>query len=439
MTNIILISCVSFLYFFKTLRYGYCSDDILVFRSSNKKYKGLSFKRFWDSLVGDTRYTPLVDHICTLILHTLVCVFIYIGFGQNNISLAASFLFMVNPANNQGSVWISGRGYVYPTLFLLWTISIPYLAPLFIILTTYFHTGFLSPLILAVSPFKWYLVFVPIAWAICSFKFVKNIKQKVNQEMFGEDKKINIKKLILYFKTFGYYTVLFIIPFRNTFYHSFMQSMAGNEIMKKRAYSIDKFFFAGIFSIALLIYGIYTHPFSLFSLACAWWIIGVSPYCNLFRCHQEIAERYMYHAGVGLSFILATFVINHPYVLAALLSGYATRLWFYMDAYTDDYFLSEVSRINSRDSWFAWHIAAHKRWNNGAYKEAIILWVMAKNISPNEFKILFNIATCLNIIGEDKEAVEYYREAKKHIPLGQEAEIQIIYDNLKKGKAAIIL
>jgi hypothetical protein len=45
-------------------------------------------------------------------------------------------------------------------------------------------------------------------------------------------------------------------------------------------------------------------------------------------------------------------------------------------------------------------------------KEATALWVMAKLISPQEFKVLFNIGTCLLQMNNQKEALEYFNEAK---------------------------
>lgn len=57
------------------------------------------------------RINPLEDHALTSFIHALICVFIYLGFGKDNLSFIASLLFAFNPTNNQGSVWISGRAY----------------------------------------------------------------------------------------------------------------------------------------------------------------------------------------------------------------------------------------------------------------------------------------------------------------------------------------
>lgn len=437
--NILLIVLASLVFFYRTFKYNYCSDDIPTYNATKEKYKDCWWKRLFWNIEGSIKVGQFRDHIITWILHTLVCVYIYIGFGANSVSLIAAFLFMVNPVNNQGSIWISGRGYVLPTLLLLLAVSYPTAAPVFVFLTAYFHTGFLTLLMFSVSPLYLYMILVSISWLFWSRRFHGLVKQKVKTEMFGEDKKVHPKKLILFFKTFGYYFALCFFPFRTAFYHAYMQSMAGNDMMKRRAYKIDKFFFIGLTSFIVMISYIATHLFTMESLALAWWICGIAPYCNLFRVQQEIAERYCYLPLVGFSYMLASFIHTNPAVVAMFLTMYATKLWFYMPAYKDDYFLSETARIVSRDSWFVWHIAAMKRWDTGALKEATTLWVMAKMISPHEFKVLYNIATCLKFLRNDKEAAEYLELAMQNVPEGQEKEIKKLYDDFKNGKAAIIL
>ena len=130
--------------------------------------------------------------------------------------------------------------------------------------------------------------------------------------------------------------------------------------------------------------------------------------------------------------------------LAWFLSGafifmYATKLWFAMEMYIDDYYLIEHACLNSPDSWFAWHVRAMKRWDTQSYREAVILWVMALMISPKEFKILFNLATVLKIMRNDKESQEYLKKAQANIPAGQEVMAQGLIAEFKKGTMAMLL
>ena len=130
-----------------------------------------------------------------------------------------------------------------------------------------------------------------------------------------------------------------------------------------------------------------------------------------------------------IALIVATFFI----------AMYMTKTWFYIDAYQDEYFLIEQACLNSPDSWFAWHIRAIKRWETQSYKEAMILWTMAKIISPKEFKLLYNLSTVLMIAGQKNEALKYLELAEQNIPEGQEEQTKKIIEEFKKGNVSIII
>jgi hypothetical protein len=176
--------------------------------------------------------------------------------------------------------------------------------------------------------------------------------------------------------------------------------------------------------------------------ALLWWIVGIAPFCNFIRIQQEIAERYAYLPNVGLMFVLASALGSSPVWSAVFISMYATKLWFYMDCYQDDFYLTEQASLNSPDSWFAWHIKAMKRWNSHSHQEALIYWAMARNISPNEFKINLNLATCLGLSKEAshrEEAKKYIEVAENNIPAGQEGQAGKLIEEWKKGNMTIVL
>ena len=95
--------------------------------------------------------------------------------------------------------------------------------------------------------------------------------------------------------------------------------------------------------------------------------------------------------------------------------------------------------IEDEQAWWAWHCRAMKRWDTQSYKEALILWVRALMISPNEFKLLINIATCLRLLGNHEEANVYLARAKANIVPGQEATALEFIDQHIKGKLPILL
>jgi len=306
-SNAIIIFCVSVLFYFKTSRFNYVSDDIPVYQKSKDRSQHWFHKR-WLQLEGSTRVTPKQDHWITIIIHALVSSLIYVAFGATPISFMAALMFCFNPSNNQGSVWISGRGYVLPTMWFLLSMIVPLACPFFFYFASAFNAGFLAMIMFAqISP--WFMLAIGIVWVFRWKQFKRNVKNKMDKEMFGHDKKIHPRKLILFFKTMGFYVTLGIIPFRNTFYHEFMQSAAGNDIMRKRAYKIDQFFFIGITFVSLSAWYILTHH-NVLAFALTWYIVSIAPFCNLVRCSQEIAERYCYLPNVGLSYCLSYFIIN---------------------------------------------------------------------------------------------------------------------------------
>jgi hypothetical protein len=148
---------------------------------------------------------------------------------------------------------------------------------------------------------------------------------------------------------------------------------------------------------------------------------------------QEFAERYAYVANLGVMFALSHL---NPFILILFVGIYIGRLYSYIHAFTDDYWLVEHAVMEDPGAWFAWHIRAHKRWSQQSFREALNMWVMAKMISPKEFKILFNIAVVLKVLKKDAEAEEYMKLAEQNIIKGQELAAQShikLYRDPKQG------
>jgi hypothetical protein len=311
----------------------------------------------------------------------------------------------------------------------------PYFAPVFLLLASVHPAGWFSPLGFLGST-KWWLIFIvpfTLYYQLKTIKFM--VKRKRDMEAVNEDKKIDINRFIVALKTYGFYFTLLLIPFRLTFYHSFMHSMAGNEIMRKRAYKIDKWFYFGLIPIAFLIYSLWN--WTPIAWGVLWYSICIAPYTNFYRCQQEIAERYCFIASVGLMFALSNLIINHPIIITAFLVGYMVRLWYYMDAFTDDYWLIEKCVNEDTGAWYAWHVRALKRFDQGCVREAFNMWVMANLISPKEFKILSNIGVVLKIIKKDAEAEQFFQKAEANIIPGQEEMAKGILKAAREGKHPI--
>jgi hypothetical protein len=308
-----------------------------------------------------------------------------------------------------------------------------YLSPFFILLATTHPSGFFSPLAFLGSS-KWYIVLpLPFFWWY-GFKYMaKTVANRRAQEAVDEDKKFNGNKIVLAIKTYGFYATLCIIPFKITFYHSFLQSAAGSG--KALAYKKDKFFYIGCTLLAYMLYSMF--HWTAVSWGVLWYSICIAPYINLMRMNQEVAERYIYLPSIGLMFALANILIAYPLVVALVISSYMTRLWFIMPMYTDDYWLLEHAVFEDPGAWYAWHIRAQKRFNQGCIREALNMWVMAKMLSPKEFKLNINIGVILMMLKKHDEALKFFKIAEDNIVPGQEKMANQILKEAREGKMPI--
>lgn len=113
--SIIIIVCINIIIYAHTLNLGYVSDDVA---GLSRKFKSRR-ERFLFCLSSVPTGNKKIDHGLSILAHTLVCVMMYLALGHNEVSFMAALLFSVNPTNNQGSVWISGRHYAWCAFFVL--------------------------------------------------------------------------------------------------------------------------------------------------------------------------------------------------------------------------------------------------------------------------------------------------------------------------------
>lgn len=434
MERICFIMLVNLVFYWRTLKFKYCSDDIPVYQHP-PIYKNKWHKRFLQ-LIASCRIKPDEDHAITTVLNGLAAIFIYTGLGHNDISFLTAMLFSFCPANNQGSVWISGRWYAIVLILLMASATFPYFAPIFILMASVHPAGWFSPFGFIGST-HWYLAIIGIAtmwYQMSVIRFMVDRKRKM--EAVDEDKLIfTWNRLIVALKTYGFYAALIIIPFKLTFYHSFLHSMAGNDIMRKEAYKKNHFFYIGCGLAAFLVYSLW--HWTPVAWGVAWYTITIAPYTNIYRCNQEVAERYAHIASVGLLFALSNLIIANPVLIAIFMAMFVTRLWVYMTAFQDDYWLIEYAVAEDPGAWYAWHTRALKRFDQGCVREALNMWVMAKMISPKEFKVILNIGVLLKMLKKDDEAEQFFKQAEENIVPGQEEMARGIIANARSGKNPI--
>ena len=77
--KISIILLLNILFYAKTIKYSYVSDDIL---SSQRPKEKNWWKQAYLVLEGHLKVTPEVDHAITIAFHSFVCVGLYLGFGH---------------------------------------------------------------------------------------------------------------------------------------------------------------------------------------------------------------------------------------------------------------------------------------------------------------------------------------------------------------------
>jgi hypothetical protein len=120
------------------------------------------------------------------------------------------------------------------------------------------------------------------------------------------------------------------------------------------------------------------------------------------------------------------------------LTLYASRLWWIMPMYQDDYVIREYNVLEDNQCWFAWHMRAFHRWEVGSFHEAMTMWVMCRMISPKEFKILINLATVLRMLNKIQESKYFIEEAERNIIPGQEEAAKRIIQDVRDRKNVIL-
>lgn len=449
------IIIVNLALYFKTLKFKFVSDDFSVWK--NPPVFKNQWHKAWLRFIGAAKLlspsvhfvrtngkwfiaitkTEEFEHLLAFLIHIAICISIYFAFGASWVSFVAALLYSTNPVNNQATIWPGGRGYALPILSLMLAISIPIFSPVLLYFCSWFTAGFLAPLALIGSSKWWLLASMPFIWFLHSRKFTTAVKNKSRMESFDEDRIIHPRKLILGIKTFGFYLALCIVPFRITFYHNFLQSAAGS--LKHKCYTLCRYFWFGLISGMSIIMYIAFVPWNTLSWALFAFTVTVIPFCNFIRANQEIAERFVALPNVFLMYALAQLISSYPILISVFLIFYATRTFYTLVMYKDEYYITELAVIEDPHAWWAWHCRAMKRWDTQSYKEALILWVMAKIISPKEFKVLMNIATVLRLLKNDKEADIYLHLAEENIVAGQEMEAAQFIAEHRRGKLPILL
>lgn len=414
---IILIVLVNLLFYIRTTSYQGICDDIPVFNSGNPIPKGSKWMYFWYHLQGRKYVSWKLAHWQVLTVHTMNCILIYLAFGRSYYSALAALLFSINPVNNQCSIWISGKGYAQNTLCALLVWMFPYFSLIPYLYGTYFcgPSLLLFPLVFLFTPY-WYLSGLVLIGLLREHPRVFNKKDpasKFNMESNDELKKIAPRKIIIMFKTIGYYFINAILAMRLGFYHKYLFLHGVSKETNKDSYRIDKYFFIGI-SVAILT--LITRHTGLI-----WFCVCIGMWSNFLSFNQTIANRYLYLANVGLTLFIAS--ILHPYLAIALFTYYVTKLCLFHKFYENEYWSIEHSCFEQPSFFYPWQNRSVHCFQNNNFHGALGNMLKANELRPNDWKITYNLTQLYILLGNLQEARRLYNKAKECTIDGREAAI----------------
>lgn len=416
-----IIAVVNLIVYYRTLFFGYVGDD--VERSERPQEFKNRYHRWWIQFIGLKHINSMVAHAISIGTHTICCIMIYLALGRNNVSFLTALLFSINPVNMQGSIWISGRNYVTSSILALGMFLFPYCSWIFYIGTSHFAVNaWFAPLAFLGTPY-WYMVgIIPVVWLVTS-----NNKDTLKRKLWetgglkttnSEMRAVKLRKIIPFVKTYLYYFVLAVVPFRLGIEHNFIRGFGTNETDNKKGYRLDKFFWAGtvlfITVCGASLYCIFNgwHP-ALWGLF--WFTVNIAMWCNFVTYQQQIAERYIFLANIGMMYALANLIIAYPILITAFIVGYLVRLLYVQDMYLNDYWAVEYTIMESKELHYMWLMRAVKKFMVRDYVGSLFDLREAYKHKPYDLKVLYNLAVVFFMLGDLVNAKEFVGKARANI------------------------
>lgn len=409
------IVLVNLILYWRTLLYFFVVDDMSLVPAKETKLS--VWKQIWDEIASKHLHNAPRCHAVMIFTHTLVCCCIYLCFGSNMQSFLAALLFSVNPSNNAGAIWISGKPYTHGALVGMAIYAFPKIAWLFWFLAIGIgkaHMVFALPLMYLGTSYWYYAAMLPFFFMFnkCYSGIGHKMDNKgVSQEMIT----FNPKKFIIAIKTFAYYLRLSLTGGPLCIHHNFLYGYALQKKYTKKWYRLDKYFYAGCVFIALFIVAfIYVPPMRV---GLAWFVLTILPFCNFLTIQEYVAERYLYVPNVGLMLAMAglTTVIPHGlYICLTYMVFYGTRTWFWMPSYKNIFFMVEYNIMEQWDNVRARMTRARFKYRQGEILGAFFEYQIALTAVPYDYKLNFNTSVIAMLLNQPKEAQKRLNIAKRH-------------------------
>ena len=299
---ILIIIAVNLLCYWRTLKYSYVSDDVLIRASS--KPTGKFLPDLWSEFRGLCYFNPKREHLISMVIHTINCCLVYLAFGADKVSFWASILWAINPANSQCAIWLSGKPYAMSVMIILLGVWIKPFIPLYFFIYYWGINAIMFPLVF-VNMHPHYVVLLFPLYFIIRKKIITDIKTVKGDASTPRMRNITPEKFVLGVKTFSYYFITALFPIRLGMYHEFGYVFGLTKEDSDSVTKLDAHFWLGLILCILFTWLMIINWNNGIGLGLWWWTVFISMWCNIIVIQQFLAERYLYAANIGLMYALS--------------------------------------------------------------------------------------------------------------------------------------
>lgn len=424
--------------FYKAFYCGYVVDDearLYQMQGVKKEFKDkkMSTIHFLQEACygGGLFRNAQQEYAFTLCLHYINCCLIYHMSG----SFFGALLYLVNPINNQTALWMNGRRYALTILSVLLMWNWKWLGFILFPFCGLIHVGGLfEPMLFAFTP---YWPFIPLGLLFGYFMYKKNLEgrwlqRKSEFKKGNENQNITPKKLILYIKSVGYFFTNCILPLKPAMYHNFIFYFSNDAESTAEGYSFNFEFYKGLAVLSFLGYMIVAqHSFWAF-----WFLLFISPWCNLYQVTMNASDRYCSLANVGAMLMLAGLVNQLPSqfstpIFVGLITLYVIKYQPLFRAYTsvENFYLYHLNQqpdlVNPR-----YYLAKFYMDHKDIYS-AFALIKKGLRYRPYDFKFLLTMMEIMFQLGQIESGLKVMYVCEKHVPDLEKADCVIFFDHLK--------
>ena len=433
----LIIALIGMIFFHKVIYLKYCVDDptILIQVKAHKatgKFKFTYIRKFFYG--AGLFKNPSLDHCFSIIIHITNTMLIY----KATSSLLVACLWLLNPVNNQLSLWLNGRRYSIGILCTLLVFNFPvFFVPVYAFIA-WFHVYAIALPFIIIATYPEYWAIIPSGitlYFVFGFKNNKAMFKAREKDMAKSNEFLKIKpqKLILYVKSLGWYFGHTLFPSKPMMYQDFLFYFGKYEVATQQGYKLNRDFWKGFLVVAFLVYEIgFQH-----NIWAVWWLVFISQYSNLVTVVMSATDRYCSLAGIGLMAILGKYLILLPTPFSYIAIG------AFFAYYTSKY-QPLFNAYQSIRSFYMYHILmkpnlikpraylAHSYLGSNEPFAAHYITNQGLKFRPWDFELQVTMAKIMFAIGQHDKCIKTMDRALENCPMGEEELAKTEFDEIKK-------